>query len=129
MGLFDRLAGSVLAKVGGEQGSMAKIALDLFHEHGGLNGVVDKFNASGLDAQVASWVSRANNLPISAAQVTKVFGSAELGAMAAKLDLNPEVLASLIAENLPKLVDKMTPHGEVPKDAGNLLGAMLSLMK
>jgi uncharacterized protein YidB (DUF937 family) len=129
LSLFDRLAGSVLAKVGGEQGSMAKIALDLFNEHGGLNGVLDKFKACGLSPQVASWVSLANNQPISASQVTKVFGSAELGAMATKLDLKPEVLASLIAENLPNLVDKMTPNGEVPVDAGNLLGTLLSLMK
>lgn len=129
MGLFDRLAGSVLAKVGGEQGGMAKIALDLFNQHGGLNGVLDKFNASGLGEQVASWVSRGENLPISAAQVSGVFGSTAMAAMAAEVDLSPEVLSNLIAENLPKLVNKMTPNGEVPTDAGNLLGAMLSLMK
>jgi len=129
MGLFDRLAGSVLAKAGGEQGGMAKVALDLFNQHGGLNGVLDKFNASGYGEQVASWVSNGENLPISAAQVSSVFGSTAMTAMAAKIDLSPEVLSSLIAENLPKLVDKMTPNGEVPADAGNLLGAMLSLMK
>jgi uncharacterized protein YidB (DUF937 family) len=129
MGLFDRLAGSVLAKVGGEQGSMAKIALDLFNQHGGLHGVLDKFKASGLDEQVASWISRGDNLPVSPAQVCSVFGDTALAAMAAKLALSPEVLASLIADNLPKLVDKMTPNGEIPADAGNLLGAMLSLMK
>jgi uncharacterized protein YidB (DUF937 family) len=129
MGLFDRLAGSVLAQVGGEQGNMAKIALDLFNQHGGLNGVLDKFKASGCAEQVASWISSDANLPISAAQVSSVFGNNALAAMATKLDLSPEVLSSLIADKLPKLVDKMTPNGEVPADAGNLLGAMLSLMK
>jgi len=47
MGLFDRLAGPLLAKVGGEQGGMAKVALHLFNQHSGLNGVLDKFNARG----------------------------------------------------------------------------------
>lgn len=129
MGLFDRLAGSMLAKAGGEQGGMAKVALDLFNQHGGLNGVLEKLNASGYGAQVASWISNGENLPISAAQVSSIFGSTAIMAMAAKVDTSPEVLSGLIAENLPKLVDKMTPNGEVPTDAGNLLGAMLSLMK
>jgi uncharacterized protein YidB (DUF937 family) len=129
MGLFDRLAGSVLAKVGGEQGSMAKIALDLFSEHGGLNGVLDKFKASGLGEQVASWISTGDNLPISAAQVANALGSNTLAAIAAKFELSPEALSDLIAENLPKLVDKMTPNGEIPADAGKLLGALLSLMR
>lgn len=129
MGLFDRLAGSMLAKAVGEQGGMAKVALDLFNQHGGLNGVLEKLNASGYGAQVASWISNGENLPISAAQVSSIFGSTAIMAMAAKVDTSPEVLSGLIAENLPKLVDKMTHNGEVPTDAGNLLGAMLSLMK
>jgi len=50
-------------------------------------------------------------------------------AMAAKIELSPEMLSRLIADNLPKLIDKMTPLGAVTTDAGIVLGAMLSLVK
>ena len=36
MGLFDSIAGSVLGKLGGEQGGMAQVAMEMFNENGGF---------------------------------------------------------------------------------------------
>ena len=66
MGLLDSVAGMVLGKLGGQQGGMAQVALDMFNQNGGLAGVLDKFKAGGLAEQAASWVGKGENLPVSA---------------------------------------------------------------
>ncbi|MFM2434459.1 MAG: hypothetical protein RL063_438 [Pseudomonadota bacterium] len=129
MGLFDNLAGAMLTKMAGDQASMAKAALDILNQLGGLSGVLDKLNAQGLPEQVASWIGPGDNLAISAEQITALIGQAKIVAMAQKFAISPDELSSNIAENLPKLVDKLTPNGLVPKDGGNLLGALMSMMK
>lgn len=47
MSLFDSIAGTVLSKLGGEKGGMAQIAMEMFNQNGGLNGVLDKFKQGG----------------------------------------------------------------------------------
>ena len=67
MGLLDSIAGAVMGKLGGTEGGMAQIALDMFNQHGGLNGVLEKLKTSGLGDQVASWVGTGENpLPFEA---------------------------------------------------------------
>lgn len=129
MGLFDSLAGAVLSKVGGEQGKMAQIAMDLFNQNGGLPGILEKFNQNGLAAQAASWVSTDANLPISADQILSVLGNSKVTEIAAKFGISPELVANNIAEYLPKMVDKMTPDGVVPTNPGNVLAALMEMMK
>lgn len=129
MGLFDSVAGAVLGKLGGEQGKMAQVAMDLFNQYGGLSGILEKFKANGMAEQVASWVGKGANLPISAEQVSSVLGNSAVAEMAAKFGITPEALSSKIAEYLPTIVDKMTPDGDVPADSGNLLGTLLSMLK
>lgn len=129
MGLFDSVAGAVMGKLGGEQGGMAQIAMDMFNQHGGLNGLVEKFKESGLGEQAASWVGKGENLPVSADQISSVLGSGAIAEMAAKFGLTPEMLSNQIAQHLPGVVDKMTPNGEVGSDSGNLLGSVLGMFK
>lgn len=129
MGLFDSVAGAVLGKLGGEQGGMAQIAMEMLNQNGGLSGVLEKFKAGGLAEQAASWVGKGENLPISADQISSILGSGAIAEMAAKFGITPEVLSSQIAQHLPSVVDKMTPNGEVPADSGNLLSSVLSMLK
>ena len=129
MGLLDSVAGAVLGKLGGQQGGMAQIAMDMFNQHGGLNGVLDKFKQAGLGDAAASWVGKGENLPISADQVSSVLGSGAIAEMAAKFGISPTTLSTQIAEHLPNLVDKMTPNGEVTADSGNLLTSVLGMFK
>jgi uncharacterized protein YidB (DUF937 family) len=129
MGLFDSLAGAVLGKLGGEQGSMAQMAIEMFNQNGGLSGVLDKVKAGGLAEQAASWVGKGENLPISADQISSVLGSDAIAEMAAKFGITPEVLSSQLAEHLPSVIDKMTPNGEVGANSGSLLGTVLGMLK
>lgn len=129
MGLFDRIAGAALGKLGGDKGAMVQIAMDLFNRNGGLEGVLEKFKAAGFAAEAASWVGKGENLPVSAEQITQVLGSSTLADIAAKLGTNPSDIGNRIAEYLPQVIDKMTPNGEVDANSGNLMSALLGLLK
>lgn len=129
MGLFDSVAGAVLGKLGGQQGGMAQIALDMFNQNGGLSGVLDKFKAGGLGDAAASWVGKGENMPVSAEQISSVLGSGAIADMAARFGIDPETLSAQIAQHLPTVVDKMTPNGEVTEGSGGLLSSVLGMLK
>lgn len=129
MGLFDSLAGAVLSKVGGDKGAMVQVAMDLFNQNGGLEGVIEKFKSGGFAEQAASWISTGENLPISAEQISQVLGSDTVTEIAAKLGMDSGEISSKIAEYLPQVIDKMTPDGEVNANSGNLLSAVLGMLK
>jgi uncharacterized protein YidB (DUF937 family) len=129
MGLFDSVAGAVLGKLGGEQGSMAQMAIELLNQHGGLSGVLDKFKDAGLATQVASWVGTGENIQISGDQISQVLGNGQLAEMAAKFGMTPDVLASHLAQHLPSFVDKLTPDGSLPADTSGILGQLMGMLK
>ena len=130
MSLFDGIAGAVMGKVmAGEQGGMAQVAMEMFNQNGGLNGILDKFKQGGLGDVAASWVSKGENMSISSDQISSILGNSQIAEMAAKFGITPEVLTNQIAQHLPTLVDKMTPDGEVNADSGNLLSIVLSMLK
>ena len=129
MGLLDSVAGAVLGKLGGQQGGMAQIALDMFNQNGGLGGVLDKFKAGGLGDAAASWVGKGENMPVSADQISSVLGSGAIAEMAAKFGIDPATLSAQIAEHLPTVVDKLTPNGEVESESGGLLSSVLGMLK
>ena len=129
MGLLDSVAGAMLGKLGGEQGGMAQIAMDLFNQNGGLSGILDKFKQGGLGETAASWVGKGENMPVSSDQIASVLGSGAIAEMAAKFGINPETLSAQIAQHLPTVVDKMTPNGEVTEGSGGLLSSVLGMLK
>ena len=129
MGLLDSVAGAMLGKMGGEQGGMAQIAMDLFNQNGGLSGILDKFKQGGLGEAAASWVGKGENMPVSSDQIASVLGNGQLAEMAAKFGINPETLSAQIAKHLPGVVDKLTPDGEVPAEQGNILSTVLGMLK
>ena len=130
MGLFDSVAGAVLGKLGGQQGNMAQMAMEMFNNNGGLSGIVDKFKEGGLSEQVASWVGTGENIAVSPEQISSVMGEGAIADMAAKFGLSPEVLSAQIAQYLPTVVDKSTPNGEVnAESSGGLLSNVLGMLK
>ena len=129
MGLLDSVAGAMLGKLGGEQGGMAQIAMDLFNQNGGLSGILDKFKQGGFGETAASWVGKGENMPVSSDQIASVLGSGAIAEMAAKFGINPETLSAQLAQHLPGVVDKLTPDGEVPAESGNILSTVLGMLK
>jgi len=128
MGLLDSLVG---AATGGnaDAGGLPAVVTGLLAQHGGVSGIVEKFQAGGLGDAVQSWVGTSQNLPISAAQLQSVLGSEQVAAIAGKLGVDPQQAAELLAKFLPQTVDHLTPDGQVPADGGaGLLGGLGKLL-
>ena len=129
MGLLDSIAGAVLGKLGGQQGGMAQMAMELFNQNGGLEGILAKFKEGGLAEQAASWVGTGANMAVSPDQIASVLGNGKIAEMAAKMGISPETLSAQIAEHLPTVVDKLTPNGAVEGNSGDLLSKVLGMLK
>jgi uncharacterized protein YidB (DUF937 family) len=128
MGLLDSVAGAVLGKLGGG-GGMAQVAMEMFNQHGGVGGMLDKLKAGGLGDAAASWVGKGENIPVSADQISSALGSGAIADMAAKFGIDPATLSAQIAEHLPTVVDKMTPNGAVEAGSGDMLSTVLGMFK
>jgi len=131
MGLFSNIAGKVASRMSGDksQGAMVQAGIDLFEEYGGLQGVLDKFKAIGLEKEVNSWVGKGPNLPITAKHIEQVVGKATVAREAEKFDIPGKVICTRLAEYLPGVVDELTPEGKVPKNQASVLMHALSLLK
>lgn len=133
MSLLDGVLGGVVNKVlggaEGESGSLMQVATNLLQEQGGLSGLVEKFNQGGLAQQAASWVSKGENLPISAEQIQQVLGNDTVTSLAAKVGISPDQINAGLAQVLPGLIDRLTPDGQIPDDQNSLLGQALGMLK
>jgi uncharacterized protein YidB (DUF937 family) len=109
MGMLDGLLGGV---VGAE---MATAVNSFIQQHGGIQGVVSQLEQQGLGGVARSWISTGANQPISADQISKVFGgSGVLGQLAAKAGMSPQDLTQKLSQVLPAAIDKLTPGGTIP---------------
>jgi uncharacterized protein YidB (DUF937 family) len=125
MGLFDSVVGSVLNNMGSGNGAgnaaggadMMQMVMGLLQQNGGLGGLVEMLNKSGLGQQAASWVGSGDNLPISADQIGKVLGNGQLAELAGKFGIDPSQLSGSLAQYLPDVVNQLTPNGRLPDNA------------
>lgn len=156
MGLLDSVVGAALGGgqqqggglggllgglLGGQQGGGGNLAalipvitsmLGNDGQHGGLGGLMEKFQQAGMGDQMASWVGKGENLPISADQLSAVLGSGAMGDIASKLGVGQGEAGGMLAQVLPGLIDQLTPHGQAPEgglggsaDLMGMLGKML----
>ena len=102
-------------------------------EHGGLGGLMAKFQQAGMGDVIGSWIGSGHNQPISGDQLSNVLGSDALSGMAAKMGVNPGDLAGQLSNILPGLVDHLTPHGQAPSaglgNGADLMGALSGLLR
>ena len=94
---------------------------------GGLDGVLRSLQGSGLGDAVSSWIGTGPNLPVTGEQLQSALGSGVVQDLAAKLGISPTDAASHLSQLLPRIVDHLTPNGEVPE--GGLAGAGMALVK
>ena len=134
VGLLDGLLGSVLGKVmgGGQQGNaLMDMAMGLLNnpQSGGLSGLLEKFKASGLGDQAASWVGTGENAPVSGDQIHNALGGDFINQIASKLGVDASQASGGLAQLLPTLIDKLTPNGAVPADGDQLAQGLAGLRK
>ena len=92
----------------------------LLSSQGGIQGLLAKFQQSGLDDILQSWLGTGENKSISPTQVEDVFGKQELQQAAQQAGVKDEAEASdLLSQFLPQIVDKLSPNGAVDQSAVN----------
>jgi len=118
MSLLDSVLGAVTGKSDGTQPSpLVAILGGLLAQSGGLQGLMAKFSQAGLGDVFSKWVNTGPNPPISADQVKEVLGCDQIQALAAKLGIDPNRAAEVLAEHLPTVVDRLTPQGKIDPNA------------
>ena len=148
MGLLDAVLSAAGAILGGQQqpqqgslgnlgslGALLPIVAGMLgndSQHGGLGGLLDKFNQAGLGDAAKSWVGTGENTPISGDQLGQVLGNDTIADIASKLGLSHGDTAGSLAQMLPGIIDKLTPHGQAPAgglgNSGDLIGMLGGLL-
>jgi uncharacterized protein YidB (DUF937 family) len=129
MGLLDSVVGALAGGQSGGNNPLLDIVMQMLNnQQGGLAGLVQSFQQGGLGDIVNSWVSTGQNLPISAEQLQSVLGSGQLQNIAAQLGISPEQASGSLADLLPRVVDQLTPNGQLPQ-GGDMLSQGLDMLK
>lgn len=115
MGLFDSLAKNALGSMLGGSAKMDPAAMlsGLLNEAGGLSGMQAQFEKAGIGATFSSWIGTGTNEPITAEQMQAAVGSENLQVLAGKVGMQVHTVLPLLAQFLPQVIDKLTPHGHV----------------
>lgn len=128
-GMLGGLLGSLGGNQGGASNAMLATVMSLVQQHGGVEGIVEKFKSGGLSDVVSSWVGTGANAPISGAQVQQTLGASTVSSVASTLGVDAAQASSSIAALLPELINQLTPNGKVEAGSNDLLSQGLSMLK
>jgi uncharacterized protein YidB (DUF937 family) len=127
-GLEDLLGGMLGGGSGGSSGqssggvNVGALAAALgpllaqFLQGGGLSKLLQGAQASGLSAQADSWVSTGDNLPIDGQEARVVVGDDAVHQLAQQAGISEDEAADVLAQVVPRVVNGLTPNGQVPSD-------------
>ena len=124
MGLLDSILGAAGEKgdASGQANPLIGIVGGLLAQNGGLQGLANRFAQSGHGNAFQSWVGMGENEPVSSNQVENVLGSQQVNAIATRMGVDPAIVATFLAEYLPKIIDKLTPAGKIDPAADHQQG-------
>ncbi len=131
--LLGNLAkGSQAQASGGAQGmdtgKLLAAGFALLQQNGGVAGLVENLNRSGLADQASSWVGAGANKGVSPEQLLKALGDPALGKIASQLGISPQQASSTMSQLLPELINQLTPKGNIPDDHADLVSQGLSML-
>src|SRR5215469_11864454 len=124
MGLLDSILSAVTGKADTSGGAnpLMGILTGLLAQSGGLQGLASKFSQSGQGDAFSSWVGMGENQSISSNQIQQALGSDQVRAIATRMGVDPNLASNFLAEYLPKIVDKLTPAGQIDPAADHQQG-------
>lgn len=124
MGLLDELIGSLTASdrnVSNDQASaLVRGLLEQLAAGGGgsgtgIDGLSRRFESAGLGDVIASWIGTGANKPVEPSALDRALRGTPLEALTSRAGLGGVAGAAALAVLLPKLIDKLTPNGQVPQ--------------
>ena len=83
---------------------------------GGLNDLLKQFQQNGMGDAANSWVGTGPNKTISASDLEKVLDNDQVKAIMAQTGISRDQLMKGLSEQLPELIDKLTPNGRMPTE-------------
>ena len=96
--------------------------------HGGLGGLIAKFQQAGLGEVMASWLGNGANQSVTGDQLTRALGPDLFSQLGARMGVGSGEAASQLSQVLPGLIDQLTPHGQAPAgglgNAADLMGVL-----
>jgi uncharacterized protein YidB (DUF937 family) len=81
---------------------------------GGLGDLLRQFQGAGKGEVADSWVGTGQNKQIAAQDLQQVLTPEQIDFLTEKTGMTPEELLSGLSQQLPKLVDRLTPDGRLP---------------
>lgn len=124
MALFDSLLGEANERFNlqgkGQSLLAALLGLMTNQQTGGFRGFLDLFDRAGLGEVANSWVSRGANTPLSNQQTEDALGVDRIASLASSVGVPMATTSSALSYLIPVVVDKLTPDGVVPDNAGVL---------
>jgi uncharacterized protein YidB (DUF937 family) len=82
---------------------------------GGLGDLLKQFQQNGQGEVANSWVSPGPNKSISPGDLAKALGADQINALMEHTGLSREELLEGLSQHLPRVVDQLTPEGQVPR--------------
>ena len=128
MGLLDQILGQVLQPqqtgTGASPSGMGGVLMNMLGggdnrtagTGSGLGGLLSRFEEAGLGHIAQSWVGNGPNQPVSPQQLHTVFGDDQVQTMAHQAGMAPHDFLSQLSQHLPRVVDGMTPNGQMPDE-------------
>jgi uncharacterized protein YidB (DUF937 family) len=83
---------------------------------GGLGDLLEQFKQHGQADKAESWVARGPNKPIDAGEMERALGQDRIEWLMQQTGMSKDELLSGLSQQLPDVVDKMTPEGRLPSD-------------
>ena len=83
---------------------------------GGLGRLINDLQNSGQGRVAQSWIDRGPNQEIAPADLRKALGSDTLDALARQTGMSRDELLEGLRQNLPDLIDQLTPNGRLPTE-------------
>jgi uncharacterized protein YidB (DUF937 family) len=84
--------------------------------NGGLSDLLNQFRQTGHGEVAGSWVGNGPNRAISPADLSKALGADQINTLMSQSGLSRDELLTGLSNQLPRLVDHLTPNGRVPTD-------------
>lgn len=80
----------------------------------GLGGLLNHFQQNGQGQIAQSWVQPGPNQPATPGQITQALGPDTIRELAQRLGIPEDQVAARLSQELPQVVDKLTPQGRLP---------------
>lgn len=78
-----------------------------------VGGLLQRLMQSGLGSEVASWLGKGTNLPLSSDDLRNALGDDTLKQLARQFNMSEDELLGHLSEHLPGAIDGMSPDGSV----------------